>query len=380
MVEKKFACGMIRLIASVLIYSSAAFSYASGPETASKEVRGAIYVPYEAYNAPQMWKTLDLAVTRRDFGYAKELHLNALRIWASYEYWQTEPAKFEASFDQLLTAANGARLGVLFALFENDGVEPTPENMWTTDPHKAYDVKSPGSQIAHDKTQWEKPRGFVQWFMKKYANDPRLIGIEVMNEPTNDSVDFAKSMFTTAVSMRGTVPLTIGAARLARAVEFLPLGENLIEFHDNFPPDLDTINREITEAMAEGRKSDVPVWLTEWQRVRPGGSGFGTHTINPAEAGIDYSSLAGDVRKFPVGNFFWSLMVKPAYLRGQRVKGTVNGLFWPDGSVWSLKDARAIANDDSLQLKEKPLPPNFLDVSTRPQGGQSEEAGKKRRH
>jgi len=54
-------------------------------------------------------------------------------------------------------------------------------------------------------------------------------------------------------------------------------------------------------------------------------------------------------------------MVKKAYLPPQREKGTINGLFWPDGSVWSLKDARAIANDPKLELVEKQaLPLDFL--------------------
>ncbi|MES2391000.1 MAG: hypothetical protein V4555_05125 [Acidobacteriota bacterium] len=30
----------------------------------------------------------------------------------------------------------------------------------------------------------------------------------------------------------------------------------------------------------------------------------------------------------------------------------MNGLFWPDGSVTSLRDARAIAGDDHLKLKK----------------------------
>jgi hypothetical protein len=55
-------------------------------------------------------------------------------------------------------------------------------------------------------------------------------------------------------------------------------------------------------------------------------------------------------------------MVKKAYLPPQRAKGTVNGLFWPDGSVWSLEDARAIAKNPELKLVEKKsLPPGFLD-------------------
>jgi hypothetical protein len=246
--------------------------------------------------------------------------------------------------------------------------------MWTTDPHKAYCVQSPGKEIASvdHKEQWEKPRAFVQWFMKKYADDNRLIGIELMNEPGQATIEFAKSMFTTAHSMHGTVPLTIEAARLPMALQFLPLGENLIEFHQNFPPNLDVINKQIQDAVAAGKQAGVPVWLTEWQRVRPGGSGFGDQALSPAEAGIDYASLAGDVRQFPIGNFFWSLMVKPAYLKPQRNKGTVNGLFWPDGSVVSVRDARAIANDNSLQLREKPVLSGFLDISTSSQEQQGE--------
>lgn len=52
-------------------------------------------------------------------------------------------------------------------------------------------------------------------------------------------------------------------------------------------------------------------------------------------------------------------MVKRAYLRGQCLNGTVNGLFRPDGSVTSLKDAQAIVNNPKLKLKEKPFPPDF---------------------
>jgi hypothetical protein len=54
-----------------------------------------------------------------------------------------------------------------------------------------------------------------------------------------------------------------------------------------------------------------------------------------------------------MGAFFWSLMIKPAYLEGQRNGGTVNGLFWEDGAVWDLAGARIIANDSSLNLPER---------------------------
>lgn len=360
--------GRAAVVALLVVAGSAGFAQAPqhGPTFAdSAKIHGAVYVSYEAYNAPQMWKNYSADETRRDFGYAKKIHVNALRIWASYEYWKMEPAKFEQSFDSPLSIAHENGIRVLISLYENDGKQPTEENMWDTGPRSGTAVQSPGEAIATDSTKWEAPREFVQWFMKKYANDSRLCGIELMNEPNDKTLDFAMAMFKTAASMRGSVPLTVGSARLEQALKFIPLGLNLIEFHQNFPPDLATINRMIEDAMAAGKKYNIPVWLTEWQRIRVGGAGW-QGQVAATETHIDYSSLAADIRKYPIGTFFWCLMVKQAYLPGQRKAGTVNGLFWPDGSVWSAKDARAIANDPTLQVEEKPLPEDFMHTGKPP--------------
>lgn len=339
-------------------------------EDAPASIRGAIYIPCGAYNAPQLWKNFSPEETRRDFGYAKEIHLNALRMWASYEYWRMEPAKFQSEFDQMLDLAHATGIRILISLFENDGVPPTPENMWSTDPATAFDIQSPGREIAAgDPSQWEAPREFIKWFMKRYRNDHRLLAIEVMNEPAKGkdgakgTVPFAKSMFETAKSLEGTVPLTIGSARVQLAQEFIPLGLDVINFHDNFPPSTESLSTSIQQAVAVGQEAKLPVWLTEWQRVRTGGSGWGDQGVASQDRMTDYASLAATINSYPVGSFFWSLMVKPAYLPAQRKKGTVNGLFWPDGAVTSLKDARAIARDPKLQLREVPIPANFSGVA-----------------
>lgn len=330
----------------------------------AQSIRGAIYIPAEAYNAPQLWKNFNLAETRRDFGYAREIHLNALRVWASYEYWQQHPKQFKQSFDQMLGAAHDAGIRILISLFEEDGVRPTQKNIWDTNPATAFDIRSPGLAIttAKNHERWEKPRAYLKWFMKNYGNDNRLLAIEVMNEPNGAEVPFAKSMFKTAKSMQGSVALTIGSDSIQHAREYIPLGLDVIEFHYNFPTSLKSFETSITNAMAVGKKHHLPVWLTEWQRLRVGGNGWGKTKISESAAMPDYASLAPIVHKYPVANFFWSLMIKRAYLPPQRAQGTVNGLFWPDGSVWSLKDARAIAEDPTLSLPEKQtLPPGYLD-------------------
>jgi len=146
--------------------------------------------------------------------------------------------------------------------------------------------------------------------------------------------------------------LTLGSARIEVAELFIPLGLDIIQFHDNFPSSLEELRSMTKDALALGAKTGLPVWLTEWQRLRTSATGFGHEKISAADRLPDYASMAAAVREYPVGSFFWCLMVKRAYLKGQRLNGTVNGLFWPDGSVESLKDARAIANDPKLQLKE----------------------------
>jgi len=162
--------------------------------------------------------------------------VNALRVWASYEFWRMDPAKFQNEFDQMLVVAHDSGIRILISLFENDGVPPTKENMWTTEPKEAFAIQSPGREIASgDKSGWEEPRKFVQWFMKRYGNDDRVLAVEVMNEPGIENngqpgtVPFAQSMFTTAKSLQGTVPLTLGSNRIEIAEQFIPLGLDVIQ-------------------------------------------------------------------------------------------------------------------------------------------------------
>lgn len=324
------------------------------------DIRGAVYVPAGVYNAPQMWKHFHIRTIRRDFGYAQEIHLNALRLWASYSYWRKHPRRFHHRFNLLLKAAHAHGIRILVSLFENDGAPPTPKNMWNTNPRYAVDIQSPARSIATGNPRlWRRPRKFLVWFMEHYRNDGRLVAIEVMNEPSNSTakrkgtVPFAESMFKTAKSMQGTVPLTVGSANLKVAKEFIPFGLNIIEIHENFPRSTQAFSRAVDKALVVGKKAGIPVWVTEWQRVRKGGSGWNGAAI-PASAKMpDYTSLAATVHRYKIGNFFWSLMVKPAYLRVQRDNGTMSGIFWPNGSVESEKDARAIAQDPTLHLPVK---------------------------
>jgi hypothetical protein len=75
-----------------------------------------------------------------------------------------------------------------------------------------------------------------------------------------------------------------------------------------------------------------------------------------------YQAYAELLNKHNVGAFFWSLMLKPAYLPGQRRKAVLNGLFHEDGAVWSLEDARAISGNAAFHATERKEWPTWAKI------------------
>jgi len=325
----------------------------SGPPV---DVRGALYLPSRAYNTYQMWAAYDESVIERDLGYANRLNLNAIRTWLSYEFWLESPDEHEAAISHFLSAANERGIRVLLGLFEGVGVDATPERLTDRDPTSATAVRSPSLEVASDPEQWGEPEEFVRWFMNNHRDDDRLLGIEVMNEPgwIGAQKDFARGMFEVMTAERGDAPLTVGSTSLANDADYAEWGSDIHQFHYNFPNDAAIYRRLLTEAADISNATGKPAWLTEWQRTRSG-SGFAA-PITGDDWQPDYSTLAPTIRKAGTGNFFWSLMVKPAYVLVQRRKGVLTGVFHEDGAVWDVEDARALkamSGDPAFRGRER---------------------------
>ena len=318
--------------------------------------RGAIYIPAKAYNTWQQWKEYDHDITLRDFGYAKSIGLNSLRIWLSYEYWLENPKRHEQCLEQLLQASDKMGLKILLALFDSCGVENTPEARKDKHPKTAVAVMSPGLTISRNKDRWKEPEKFVNRIMDIHSDDKRLLAIEVMNEPplANNRLAMSRYLFKAAKRKQRGIPLTIGSLPgMQNWGNFMDLDIDILQFHNNYPTKLAAFNNDLTMAKEITEVLGRPVWITEWQRLRPAGNGWNQHKLPQNELFPDFASLAPHVRKAEIGNYFWSLMVKPAYLTPQRNIGTINGLFYEDGSVYSLADARAIADNPNFMANEK---------------------------
>ncbi|WP_435181861.1 glycoside hydrolase [Halorussus sp. AFM4] len=342
------------------------------------DVRGALYVPARAWNTFQMWHDYDESVIERDLGYAQRVNINAIRTWISYEQWREDPEALERSVEHFLTAADDRGMEVLFGLFESVGKEPTEENLHATDPLTAPPVQSPSSEVIQNPDEWDRPREYVRWFMDRWKDDDRLLAIEAMNEPgwLPNMKRFAAGMFGTMAENRGSVPLTVGSTSLANNADYVDWGADVLQFHYNFPNNRDVYRDLLPNAVRLGEDLDMPVYLTEWQKVANFGWGE-TGVVDNWQP--DYDSLAPVIHRHGVGNFFWSLMVKPAYVRYMRKRGIINGLFHEDGAVWHRSDARAIkamsGETDVSELEQRREWPQWAMEIKRHAFGSSQETG-----
>ncbi len=313
-------------------------------------LKGAVYYPSYALNAPQFWKWYDHDIIDRDMQYAAELlGVNSFRIWVSYEYWLEDSAHFEAGFNDFLELADKWGITIMVSLFEGcgDSYDYSSYSTWNrayrTQSRKTagWAITSPSADIYNNSSRWNEPKAFVEWFMNHYRNDNRLMAIEIYNEPWGDArTALALWLCEYAVTVQGSVPLTLGTApsgghTIPNAVNY---GMDLLQYHDNFPANTANFVSNANSRIAQGKLANLPVTCTEVQWV--GGPANVNYPV--------YSNLAPTCEQLMETGvwapYYWTLMVHPCYLNSYRDNHNMyNGLLNEDGTVNNLKNAQAVA-------------------------------------
>lgn len=326
-------------------YGAAEGSGASGAsprvDESMTDVRGAVYFPARAFNAYQTWRDYDRAVVERDLSYARRLRLDGLRTIISYEFHREDPDAFERRFEHFLAAADDAGIGVVPVLFESIGDQPTREHLTDRDLRTATAVRSPHGRTVRNRRRWDGPREFVTRFAERFGDRDALLALEIMNEPGRwrPRVAFCRAMLRAARAADDRVPLTMGCRDLAFNRQYRDPPLDVFQTHLNLPPTPARMHGEIDRAERATERTGRPVWISEWQRTRE----------EPPDVLLpNYASLVPTLRERDVaGDFFWSLMLKPAYMARPRKRGRLNGVFHEDGAVFSAADARAIVDGSS---------------------------------
>jgi len=192
---------------------------------------GSNYIPANAVNELEMWQAESFDPKRIDLelGWAESIGLNTMRVFLHDLPWQQDPEGFRKRIDTFLQIAAKHHIRPLLVLFDSCW-DPDPKLGKQRDPrpgvHNSGWVQSPGAKALQDPAQVPRLEKYVKGVVGVFANDPRILGWDVWNEPDNGNGSELKDFkaetkteivlqllpraFEWARAMHPTQPLTSG--------------------------------------------------------------------------------------------------------------------------------------------------------------------------
>ena len=248
---------------------------------------GANYIPANAINQLEMWQieTFDPARIDLELGWAQQIGMNAMRVFLHDLLWQQDPEGFKKRVSSFLDIAARHHIRVLFVLFDSCW-EPEPRLGPQHPPipgvHNSGWVQSPGLTALRDRAQQPRPEAYVTGLISAFAQDERIIGWDVWNEPkAADTADLTRieellpRVFAWARAANPMQPLTSALYTEKTWDEGHPTNIDQIQrresavlsFHDYSWPE--TFEKKV-KLLEQSRR---PVWCTEYL-ARGAGSTF----------------------------------------------------------------------------------------------------------
>jgi hypothetical protein len=189
---------------------------------------GSNYTPASAINQLEMWQadTFDPARIDHELSLAQGIGMNTMRVFLHDELWQQDPESFRKRIDTFLTIAQRHGIKPLFVLFDSCW-DPNPKLGPQHPPipgvHNSGWVQAPGLPALRDKSQYPRLKAYVQGVVGAFAQDKRVLGWDVWNEPDNGADQYQgqdgkeplvrtllPQVFEWARSVNPTQPLTSG--------------------------------------------------------------------------------------------------------------------------------------------------------------------------
>jgi hypothetical protein len=151
---------------------------------------GSNYIPSTAINELEMWQadTFDPKRIDIELGWAESLGLNTMRVFLHDLLWKQDSAGFKRRIDIFLNIAQKHKIKALFVLFDSCW-DPDPKLGKQRAPrpgvHNSGWVQSPGAAALKDPSQYPRLEAYVKGVVGAFANDRRILGWDVWNEPDN---------------------------------------------------------------------------------------------------------------------------------------------------------------------------------------------------
>ncbi|NYF78696.1 cellulase family glycosylhydrolase [Granulicella arctica] len=152
---------------------------------------GANYVPSDAINQLEMFQaaTFNPALNDKELGMAESIGMNTMRVFLQDQLWEQDPEGFKHRLDAFLAIAAKHHIRPLLVLFDSCwDPEPRlgPQHPPIPGVHNSGWVQSPGAKGLEDPAYEPKLEAYVKGVVGAFANDERILGWDVWNEPNND--------------------------------------------------------------------------------------------------------------------------------------------------------------------------------------------------
>ena len=151
---------------------------------------GSNYIPEDAINQLEMWQSqsFNSAQIDKELGWAEDIGMNTMRVFLHDLLWQENAAGYKKRIDQFLDISSRHHIRPLFVLFDSCW-DPNPKLGVQHPPipgvHNSGWVQSPGARALTDPAQEERLKAYVLGVVEAFANDSRVLGWDVWNEPSN---------------------------------------------------------------------------------------------------------------------------------------------------------------------------------------------------
>ncbi len=329
------ALAAVSLLSSVAQSHSARWSEEKANEWYAKQpwLVGANFIPSDAINELEMFQaaTFNPALNDKELGLAEGIGMNTMRVFLQDQLWQQDPEGFKKRLDTFLSIAARHHIRPLLVLFDS---------CWETNPHLGPQhppipgihnsgwVQSPGKErlLSHaDEPQLE---AYVKGVVGAFANDDRILGWDVWNEPDNKGGDVAADepakvrrvdellpkAFAWARSVHPTQPLTSGvwvgnwsdAAKETPTTKIQLAESDIISFHNyGWPEDFEARIQEL-------QPNHRPILCTEYMARGAGSTFDGSLPIAKKYhvAAINWGLVAGKTQTY----FPWDSWERPYVL------------------------------------------------------------------
>jgi len=313
---------------------------------------GSNYIPANAINELEMWQanTFDPQRLDLELGWAESIGFNTMRVFLHDLLWQQDANGFQRRMDSFLAIADKHHIKILFVLFDSCW-DPNPQLGPQHPPrpgiHNSGWVQSPGAAL-QDPKQLPRFEAYVKGIVGAFANDPRILGWDVWNEPSNDGGgnyqrseppnkkdlvrDLLPKAFAWAREVGPSQPLTSGLweGDWSSPEKLDPIGKiqleqsDVISFHDYGSP------RSFRKSLHQLQRYHRPILCTEYM-ARPRKSTFaGILPIAKQNkvAAINWGLVAGKTQTY----LPWDSWQKP-YIDHQP-KQWFHEVFRTDGSPY----------------------------------------------